>query len=148
MDGFLESIPALGGAFNLARNIPALFRKKSAEGAALTASSSVAQTTTSVWLGNVAMLAEKMPKKARGDFLGVLNTNFQNDAIVWIITKETAQKLVFGLQIVIVVVGGVIIFLSVRRYLARRDLELLEKFKAQQAQGEEKPEPQKERNPL
>ena len=91
------------------------------------------------------MLAEKLPKKAKGEFLGVLNTNFQNDAIVWIITKETAQKLVFGLQIIIIVVGGVIIFLAVRRYLERRDLELLEKYKAQQAsaQGEEKPEQKK-----
>lgn len=60
------------------------------------------------------MLAEKLPKKIQPDFLNVLHINFGDDAVVWIITKQTGEKLVFFVQIVIFIAEG--IFLFVRHY--------------------------------
>ena len=74
------------------------------------------------------MLSEKLPKKIRGEFLGTLHTNFNNEAVVWIITKQTADKLVFFLQVIIVVAGGLIIFLFVRHRLILREKKIVEEL--------------------
>lgn len=127
---------ALGGVFNVMRYIgPTLvsaFRKKGA-----VAASSTAQNKTAVWLGNVAMLSEKLPKKARGDFLNTLHANFSDDAIVWILTKQTADKLVLFLQVIVVVAGGIIIFLFIRHRLILREKRLIEELSAK-LQGQDK----------
>lgn len=116
---------AMSSAFNIIKavgsDINTLVRGK---GTVVDPSSSGTQSTTSVWLRNVIMLAKKLPKKCRGEFLNVLHTNFSNAAIVWIIIKQTADRLVLFMQIVVIIAGGVIIFLYIGHIIDVREKKL------------------------